>query len=250
MKPMQRTFRPHVIVPAAVLLATVLSACEDDPIPPVAPSDPASEQAPEQEPEQSPEPAPDADAGAPATGEEEPAGSSSGASPGEARSDDPAVTAIDDVRWTEWELLRRNADVPVPDPGYYEHSQAGAEAALNHILAVEVYTYNTLNLEPWREISAESCGSCASLVTERERWAIEGTYDENYLFEEEEREIVQEGDEPNWTFTATGNEPARTIVDSEGGYIEQLPASRVEFLYDVSWTGEGWQVEELAVTVL
>ncbi|SJM51753.1 hypothetical protein CZ771_05015 [Actinomycetales bacterium JB111] len=166
------------------------------------------------------------------------------------RTDDPATTSVDDVQWTDWELLRRNAEAPVPTDAFYAHDESGASAALDHILAVEVYTYNTLDLDAWRAISADTCSSCASLAEEREGWAIEGTYDENYLFNEQAREIVQEGDEPNWTFVATGVEPARTIVDSQGGFVEELPEAAVEFLYDVSWTGDGWQIEEFRISVL
>jgi hypothetical protein len=49
---------------------------------------------------------------------------------------------------------------------------------------------------------------------------------------------------------ATGVEPARTIVDSQGGFVEELPEATVELLYDVSWTGDTWQVEELRVDLL
>ncbi|MGO1834162.1 MAG: DUF6318 family protein [Actinomycetaceae bacterium] len=231
---MQRNIRPRVLVPAAAFAAVLLSACVDDPVPPAAaPTD------------QAPGSTPGEGATGPAPTDDAPAASSGGV-----RADDPATTSVDDVQWTDWELLRRNAEAPVPADEFYAHDETGASAALDHILAVEVYTYNTLDLDAWRAISADACSSCASLAEEREGWAIQGTYDENYLFNEQSREIVQEGDEPNWTFVATGVEPARMIVDSQGGVVEELAEAAVEFLYDVSWTGDGWQIEEFRIDVL
>jgi hypothetical protein len=238
MTTMQQKFRPRLLVPSAAIAALLLSACVDDPVPPAA-------QPPDRPTEQAAESTPGSDATGPV-----PADDSSVPSSGGVRADDPATTSVDDVRWTDWELVRRNAEAPVPTDAFYAHDETGASAALDHILAVEVYTYNTLDLDAWRAISADTCSSCASLVERREGWAIQGTYDENYLFDEQSREIVQEGDEPNWTFVATGVEPARTIVDSQGGFVEELPEATVELLYDVSWTGDTWQVEELRVDLL
>ncbi|KSW28379.1 DUF6318 family protein [Cellulomonas sp. B6] len=136
---------------------------------------------------------------------------------------------------------------PAPDPAIAEPSPEGAIAAGTQFVALYDYAYSTGDSGPLMEMSAEGCVFCGH-VRDRVQEMVDGGYsteaDPLRVSLSDSAEIRE--DEWFRVHLRAEQGPVATVT-RDGTRHQTSEGGTVDFIFAMSWRGDGWRVE--AVTL-
>jgi len=131
---------------------------------------------------------------------------------------------------------------PVPNSRFDEQSEIGAIAFNEYWTMTLDYLYATLEVEPFRGVSAPECTFCAAVLEQ------EGRDEEGYVYQGGritiEGSVVNSFEGTEATVTTIVSITELIVTDPQGNrHPDSGPAQpRFQLVNYLSWTGEGWVV--------
>ncbi|KQR07196.1 hypothetical protein ASF78_21765 [Cellulomonas sp. Leaf334] len=137
---------------------------------------------------------------------------------------------------------------PEPPAAMSEPTTDGAIAAATYFLSLTDYAFESGDIAPLMAMSATACSHCAYLGEQ-----IDLQVDGKYSTEAEPMEVLSSQSteiRPDEWFSAwlrVAQGPVR-VLDQSGAVVDEGDGGVVDFLFAISWVGDGWRVEQVDLT--